>query len=156
MAGVRFVASSGEIDTGTAAKTILQLSAAGNHRALVDELSVQFGGVSNTDEPVLVRLVRQTSAGTGGTAGTVHKANPGDAETVQTQATVGPASAAWTGEPTDAGQLALPEWKIHPQSGLVWQAPLDQPVVVPGSGRIGVVVTSAVDVPVVVGMRGSE
>src|SRR6187200_1914628 len=71
--------------TGTAAKTLLQLVAAANHRFVVKEIAVSFAGTSATDPPVLIEVLRQTTAGTM-TALSPVKANDADEETLQTTA----------------------------------------------------------------------
>ncbi len=82
MAGLRFHAKTAEVATGTALKTIMQLMAAANHRVKVKELSISFKGVSNTDAPILVEVLRQTTAGTM-TALTLVKNNDADDEILE-------------------------------------------------------------------------
>lgn len=65
MAGRYFSATkSGVALAAATAKTAVQVIAATNHAVKVWGLAVSFNGVSNTDEPALVQIVRQTDAGT--------------------------------------------------------------------------------------------
>lgn len=138
MAGVRCAAVTSEIATGTSAKTLLQITAAGNHRVLIGELSISFKGTSNTAAPIRVRVLRQTTAGTM-TSLTPVKLNSADDETIQTTA-----QHTATAEPT-AGEVLLAE-EVHPQTGYTWQAPFGRELVVPGGGRLGVEVSAGADV----------
>jgi hypothetical protein len=138
MAGVKAVAQTAEIATGTAKKTLLQLVAASNHRALVKEISVSFKGTSNTAAPILVQVLRQTDAGTM-TSLTPAKLNTADDETLQTTA-----QHTATAEPTGTSEVMGEE--VHPQGGYTWQAPFGGEIVVPGGGRIGIAVTAGADV----------
>lgn len=134
MAGVRAVAQTAEIDTGTSKKTLLQIVAATNQRVLVREISVSFDGTSNTAAPILVQVLRQTTAGTM-SALTLQKMNPDDGETLQT---TGQHTA--TAEPTGTDEV-LGE-SVHPQGGYTWQAPFGGEIHVPGGGRLGLAVTA--------------
>jgi len=65
MAAVIAVANTAEIAlSGATAKTVLQLVAASNHCVKIKSWGVFFDGTSVTAEPVQVRLLRQTDAGT--------------------------------------------------------------------------------------------
>ena len=137
MAGLNFsVTTEGEIALAAAAtKTVLQLVAPTNQRVEVMGLSVSFDGVSATQEPIKVDLLRQTTAGTGGSAATPSK--DGDyAETIQTTAQKNIATA----EPT-AGAV-LRSWNIHPQFGIDKTFRKGE-VQVPGGGRLGLRCTTA-------------
>ena len=140
MAGVRGVAQTTEISTGTESseaekKTLLQLVAAANHRVKVDEISISFKGVDNTADPVLVRIFRQSSAGTM-SALTPKKLNEADDETLQTTAQEDASV-----EPTTGDEIMGEE--VHPQSGFLWQAPFGKEIIVKGGNRLAVVVTAA-------------
>ncbi len=139
MAGVLFAAQSPKIATGVAAKTILQLVAATNTRIKLKEWSISFDGTSNTATPLLVELVRQTSAGTM-TALTLRKINNSDAETLQSTS-----QHTATAEPTDASDVPYTEL-IHPQTGYTWQAPFGGEIIVKGGERLGLRVTAAATV----------
>ncbi len=150
MSAVRWNAPTGAIAlTAATARTVLQLIAASNHRATLKELSVSFDGVSNTATPVVVRLLRQTTAGTGGTSLTLTKGNPGDDETIQTTA-----NHSLTAEPT-AGDL-IETYYIHPQGGRDWQAPFAEPTTIPGGTRLGIEITAPAGVNVRVVAKGEE
>lgn len=148
MAGIGFQAATGNIATGTAAKTLVQIIAAANHRVLIKQVSVCFRGTSNSDAPVLIQILRQTNAGTMSSQ-TLTKQSPGDDETLQTTATH-----TATGEP-GSGDL-VQSYAIHPQQGMIWQHTFGDPIIVPGGTRLGVVVTAGADVNAVVTILGEE
>lgn len=134
------VAEKSGIASGVAAKTLLQILAAANHRLRIKEVGVCFHGIVNTEAPVLVQLVRQSTAGTM-SALTPVKEDSSLAETLTTTA-----QHTATAEPTNTDVLR--SWAVHPQSGLVYQAvPGDEPIV-PGAGRVGLVVTAGVSINV--------
>jgi hypothetical protein len=150
MAGVRFKARTDPIATGTSAKTLLQLVAAGNHGILIEEISVSFRGTSNTAEPIRVDVLRQTSAGTMGTSSSTIVKDPDDSdETLQTtrQDTA-------SAEPT-AGDILLSE-AVHPQQGYTWTFPFHARLKVGGGDRLGIRVTAAADVNAMVRVTGEE
>jgi hypothetical protein len=138
MAGIKAVAQTDEIATGTSKKTLLQLIAASNHRILVKEVSISFDGTSPTAAPILVEVARQTDAGTASSLTPVKIDQDGD-ETLQTTA-----QHTATAEPTE-GDVPMRE-KVHPQGGYTWQAPFGGEIVVNGGDRLGVVVTSGASV----------
>lgn len=140
MAGIRAVAQTAEVATGTSAKTILQLVAAANHRVVIKEWSVSFDGTSNTGDPIQVKLVRQSDAGTGGDALTPTKMDLDGDETLQTTAQKDVDG----GEPT--GSTVVSAEQVHPQGGYTWQAPFGGDIVVNGGDRLGIVVTAGADV----------
>ena len=148
MAGIFAVATKNEIATGTSVKTVLQITAAANHRTLVHEVSVAFQGSTISNAPVLVEVLRQTTAGTA-TSLTPVKENNNDDETIQTTA-----SHTATAEPT-AGDILRSEY-VHPMTGFTWQAQFGKALVVPGSGRLGIRVTAANDVDCAPTMRFEE
>lgn len=136
MAGIIGIAQTAEIAHagGDAAKTLLQLVAAANHRVLVIEWSVSFNGIDNTAEPIKVSLARQTTAGTS-SALTPEKMNEGDDETLQTTA-----RHTATVEPTTGNSIARE--KVHPQGGFTWQAPPGGKIVIKGGNRLGWIITA--------------
>jgi hypothetical protein len=144
MSGVGFRANTAQVATGTSAKTILQVVAAANHRIVVNKIVVSFEGVTVTDAPIQVRVLRQSTAGTM-SALTLVKDDSTDDETLQT---TGLHTA--TAEPT-AGDV-LESQMVHPQSSRVFVGPY----VVPGGGRLGVEVTAAVGVDCIVSAYGEE
>lgn len=140
MAGINIVANPGEVTTGTSVKTVLQAVAPSNHRVKIKRWGITCKGVVSTDPPVLVRLLRQTTAGAM-TALTPKKL--GDyTETVQTTA-----QHTATGEPTAGDVLAIRE--VHPQAGYYEILPFGDEIVIPGSGRVGIEVTATVSISVV-------
>lgn len=136
MSGVNAVAVTGEIVTGTSTKTLVQIIAAANHRVLVDYIAVSFKGVVPTDAPILVEVLRQSTAGTM-SALTPKKLNDADDETLQTTA-----QHTASGEPT-AGDILFSA-EVHPQGSKVWHMPMHKRLVVKGGGRLGVRVTAGV------------
>lgn len=148
MSGVRWKLATAEVATGTSLKTIAQAVAAANHGALVDEISVSFQGVSNTGEPILVEVVRQTDAGT--TSALTPVKDPDDTdETLQLTA-----RHTATAEPTTTDVL-MREF-VHPQTGWTWQAPFGRQIKIGGGDRLGVRVTAGADVGCLVRMAGEE
>jgi hypothetical protein len=137
MAGNRANAVTGEIATGTSAKTLLQLVAAANVKVKVSEIGIYFKGTSNSAAPIKVDVLRQTDAGTA-SALTPKKLDDAQ-ETLQTEA-----QHTATAEPS-AGDVLM-SMEVHPQSGFHWQAPFGQDIIIPGGGRLGVRVTAGADV----------
>ena len=148
MSGVRFKAVTGQIATGTSAKTLLQVVAAANHGILIDEISISFAGTSNTATPIKVDVLRQTTAGTMSALTPVKDPDDSD-ETLQVTA-----QHTATAEPT-AGDVLLSE-HIHPQQGYTWQAPFGRSIKIGGGDRLGVRTTAAADVNAIVRVAGEE
>lgn len=149
MSGVRFSVNSGNIATGTPGPTtMLQVVAAANHRVKVNEIGVSFEGIDPEGQPILVEILRQTTAGTS-SAATPVKINPADDETLQVTAIK-----AATVEPT-AGDV-LDMMLIHPQTGRDWQAVFAGEFIVPGGTRLGVRVSAAASVNGVATIKGEE
>lgn len=132
------VTSEGEIATGTAAKTLLQLVAASNHRIALLGFSISFDGVASDAAPIQVDILRQTTAGTMSSATPV-KEDPGCDETIQTTAQKNA-----TAEPT-AGDV-LRRYQVHPQVGIEIKFGADEEIIIPGGGRLGLRVTAAATV----------
>jgi hypothetical protein len=130
------------VTTGTALKTIAQIAAAAGDRLEIIEWSLSFNGTSASAVPVLVQLNRQTSAGTGGVSATPALQDLGDAASGTTGLT-GPLAATWTAEPT-AGTIIYQDYYTPVGLGPAWQYPLGRGIIVPLSGRMGIVVTAAV------------
>lgn len=111
MAGMLFTASKSAVALAAAtAKTVVQVVAATNHGVVCWGLSVAFDGASNTAVPVLVQIVRQTTAGTM-SALTPTKKNDSDGDTLDVTA-----QHTATVEPTTTDILY--ETYVHPQTGL--------------------------------------
>ena len=152
MAGVKWTAvPTAAFATGTSRKTILQVLAASNHRALVKEWGISFAGVTNTAVPILVELVVQSTAGSSGDSLTVQKRNTSDDETLQITAL---SNIDGSTAPTDTRVVWV--GYVHPQGGRDWQAPWGEEWPVKGGERLGVVVTAVEDVNVVPYMHGEE
>lgn len=135
MAGVLFWADTGEVSLSAAtAKTCLEIGAAANHRVLIHQLSVMFKGTTAGNEPATVELTRFAASGTG-TAVTEVKFDETDDETIQTAcehtATVEPAA-----------QTVLQTWSVHPSSGVIWTAPITNPIPIKGGGFAGIRITA--------------
>lgn len=138
MAGVLLRASSGEQAIANG-KTLLQVVAAAGHRVRVQGWGISFKGTSATDPPVLVQIVRQTTAGTmtAGTTGTnITRKNDTDAETIQTTTRVNA-----TVEPTTTD--VVDDFEVHPQTGYRVFFPQGQEIYIPNGERLGLKVTSA-------------
>lgn len=149
MSAVGFAAQTAQIATGTAIKTLLQVVAAANHAIKVREISVSFKGVSNTDAPILVRVLRQSTAGTMSALTPVKSPNDDSDETLQVTA-----QHTATAEPT-AGDVLKTEL-VHPQTGFLWQPRFGEEIKVGGGDRIGIDVTATVDVNAVARIEGEE
>lgn len=120
-------------------ETLLQLRGATTVKARVVEWGVSFDGVSATAEPVRIRLLRQTTDGTGTGASEVLW-DP-DAPTAAVTA-----FHSFTAEPTAGDVLA--EYDVHPQTGIVIQYPLGREPVIDNAAtsRIGIDATAAATV----------
>ncbi len=140
MAGILVSAQTAEVATTTSKKTLLQVLAAANHRVKVKEISISFDGISSVAAPIIVQVLRQTDAGTGGDSLTLQKMNESDQETLQTTALKDIDG----GEPTGANEVLGEE--VHPQGGYTWQAPFGGEIIIEGGDRLGVAVTAAVGV----------
>jgi hypothetical protein len=124
------------------AKTVIQVIAASNHRGKILGFAVSFDGITPTAEPVVVELLRQTTAGTVTSLTGVLVAPSGADETIQT---TGGYNA--TAEPT-AGDV-LRRIEVHPQSGYEVLFPFGQEPTIPGGGRVGIRCTAPAAVNVV-------
>lgn len=138
MAARHGIAKLSGVATGTSAKTLIQLVAAANHAIKITEIGCSFAGITNTDAPILVELLRQTDAGTM-TSLTPKKADDSIADTLDTTA-----QHTATAEPT--GSDVIRDWRVHPQTGLVEQISDMAPIIVGAGDRIGLRVTAGVSV----------
>jgi hypothetical protein len=149
MAGNRFSVNSGEISSGTAAKTLLQVVAASNVPVKISRFHVSTKGTSSSASPLKCRVIRQSDAGTM-SAATPKKLDPGRDETLQVTAQKNA-----TAEPTPTDELFV--FEVHPQGGgHTEQTRFGEEVIVPGGGRIAIEVTAAADVTVVADIHGEE
>lgn len=132
MAALILSANSGSqgLATGTA-ETVLQLTAATNQRIKILGYSVTLAGTSAVD--LIIRVVKQTSAGTSGTTVTPVKLEPGAAETIQTTAATN-----FSAEPTST---SVYEYKRVLGSYEKTFFP-GQEIIVAGGDRIGIEVTA--------------
>lgn len=129
------IATTAEVALAAATeKTVLQLVAPSNHRLKILSWSVFFDGVSVTAAPAVVKLLRQTTAGTMSALSLV-KADNSLAETLQATA-----QHTATAEPT-AGDI-LARKNIHTQTGYEKIFPLGQEPIVGGGDRIGIAIDS--------------
>lgn len=141
MAAFQGQASTAEVAlTAATAKTVLQLVAAANHRVKILGWSASFDGISPTAEPVQVRMLRQTTAGTM-TALTPTKRDDSIADTLLTTA-----QHTATVEPT-AGDL-LEGLEVHPQSGYQIMYPFGTEPIIGGGDRVGWELTAPANVNV--------
>lgn len=153
MAGVKFKVVTPAVPTGTAAKTILLITAAANHRVLIKGFNIAFQGVTNTDAPILVRLAHYSDDGTDGVTNTPIKVNTSDSESIEATALQGP-SGTWTVEPT----ISETFWRtyIHPQQSHREWFPFGEEIVVPGGESFGIAVTAGVSVNCVACLDAEE
>lgn len=130
MSDILVIAQTSEVALAAATpKTVLQIAAAVNHKVKLLRWGVYFDGILPTAEPVQVRLLRQTTAGT---MSALTPAKLGtDSEAVQTGA-----QHSATSEPSAGDVLDMAE--VHPQSGYEVIFPAGQEVKIPGGGRIGI------------------
>lgn len=138
MARMYGVATTTEIAlTAATAKTVVQLATSANHRIAVLGWGVFFDAVSVTAEPVQVRLLIQTGAGTMSslTPAPVHAMSETLQTTCQHTATV---------EPTNGGTSAcvLDVLEVHPQSGYEIKFPPGHEIEIGASSYIGIECTA--------------
>lgn len=116
------------------AKTVLQLTAPANQRLMVKRWGIYFDGISATAEPVVIKLIKQSTAGSGGTSQSPVIISAGS-ETLQATGLYG-----ITSEPTTTAVQDV--FELHPQMG--WQEfiPLDQGFPILGGTRLGITVTA--------------
>ena len=140
MAGILGFVQTAEVAlTAATARTVLQLVAPANHRVKVLGWGVFFDGVNTAAEPVQVRLLRQTTAGT--MSGQTPVSIVPITETIQTAgqylATI---------EPTAGDAMDVVE--CHPQQGYEVKFPMGQEIVIGGAGRLGIECTAPAGVNV--------
>jgi hypothetical protein len=131
MAALDLMANSGsQAIAANTAETILQLTAAANHRVRIKAFSVTVAGTAALD--LIVRVLRQSTSGTSGTTVTPVKIEPAAAETIQTAAATN-----FSAEPTAGNVLQYKRL----QGSYEKIFPLGQEIIVEGGGRIGVEIT---------------
>lgn len=121
------------------AKTVLQIAAPTNQRVKVKEWGVFFDGTSASAEPVVVRVLKQTTAGTMSSC-TETKRTPGS-ETLQV---VGQRNA--SAEPTASDIVDRIE--VHPQAGYEKQFGPGDEIILAGGERLGIECTAPAGVNV--------
>lgn len=125
---------SGEGLAAATTETLIQ-GVAGAKKVELVRWGVSFNGVTATDAPVLVELIRLTSAGTS-SAFTPVKLNPTDDAPLLTGRT------SHTAEPTAAD--VIERHYVSPAGGnLILQYAYDERITVSASGRLGIRVQSA-------------
>lgn len=130
MAGIFGIAQTAEVAlTASTVRTVIQLAAPVNHRVKVLGWGVFFDGTNTSAEPVQVRVLRQTSAGT--MSGLTPVQIIPVSETIQTAA-----QHSATIEPTAGDILDVVE--CHPQQGYEVKFPMGQEIAIAGSGRLGI------------------
>lgn len=132
--------------TAVPGKTVVQVTNPSTQRLKPVELMVTFDGVSSSAVPCLIRLARQTTAGTptGNTTPTPVQSDPGGPAALQTLVVAG--AAAWTTEPT-LGDILF-NARISPTSGVPFQWPLGREDWIAASGRLALVIVAAASVNV--------
>lgn len=140
MSDIILVANPGEISSGTSAKTVLQIVAPTNQRLKIKSWGIFCKGISATDAPLRVRLLRQTTAGTMSALTLVKRGIA--TETIQSSA-----QHTATAEPTAGDILAIRE--VHPQGGYYEILSPGDEIKVPGGGRVGIEVLAGVSISVV-------
>lgn len=125
---------SGVAAPSAAAKTLLQVVMGSANRGKVIAFEVSFDGADSTKTPILVELIRQTTAGTS-SALTLVKNDEAS------MAAIGTALQTFTAEPTPGDILASTE--LSPAGGIYsYQFPMDDNPVIAASGRLGIRVTT--------------
>jgi hypothetical protein len=129
------IGATGQSTSAATAKTLLQYVTPATRRAMVKEVAIGFSSTTTSDQPALVELLRQTTAGTA-TASTPLLLDPAD------PAALGSGQINATAEPTAGDVLA--SWIVPVVGGeLVYQLPLGDDIVMAVSTRIGLRVTTA-------------
>lgn len=133
----QYVAAAQGITLTTTGVVVLNVTSTGGARRInVNEIGVSFNGTSSSAVPVVVNLIRTTTAGT--TGGTISQAaTPLDAAAPSSTctATMCTTVGAWGTVPT-AGAI-LRTWFVSPTSGLVLQLPLGQEPDGPATASFG-------------------
>lgn len=135
MSGTIAVAHANEIALAASTTlTLLQVTAPTNQRIKIKRYGVSFDGIVSTDNPIQVKVYKQTGSWTG-TANTPNRVSPG-AETIQTSA-----KDTMTAEGTQ-GSLC-DQIEVHPQSGsYIRDLGFGDEVVLSGGEMFGITVTS--------------
>ncbi len=134
--------------------TVIQIAAPANINIRIHSVLFTFQGTSNTASPIVCTAVRQTDAGTGGTALTAYPLDERDAATPQATCLGG----IWvTTEPAEDGTPKIIAHRvIHPQSGMYLPFLLNGPIIVKQASRIGFKANAAAGVDCVVEVMFEE
>lgn len=133
------VTTTADVATGTAAKTIIQIKAGSTKRCKLVEWGISFEGTTSTDPPVDVRLLRQTTDGTAGSALTPVEWDEGG------EAALFTSGMNFSAEPAAGDVLAV--YQVTPNGGLlVIQYPFGREITLATSGRVGIECTTGVTV----------
>jgi hypothetical protein len=116
--------------------TYMQLRANASVPIRLIELGISFDGTSSTSTPVDVKLVRNSTDGTG-SAMSAAEINVLDGRVSTSQSATG--YKAFSVEPTISATLWVSH--AHPQNGIAWRPPVD--LTVPESGRLALFLTAA-------------
>ncbi|WP_449060595.1 hypothetical protein [Planomonospora algeriensis] len=149
----KYTAIADDVATGTAIKTILQITnPAANpasHRIAVFGYRISYRGTASTAQPVRTLIARQTAAGGGSGSGapaTVPVVRLEAAAPVSAMTAVKGPSGAWGTEPT-LGDIVFAQ-RLHPQAGMGEFIPLGDEVVVAPGEWLAVVTHAAATVDV--------
>ncbi len=139
-------------DTLANVKSILEVAAPTNQGVRITGVDLSFDGVTATNKPVLVQVIRATAAATGAATGTITP----EAENVDGNANSTILTTAnlkyWTGGATGEGTVAsVNGWRLYripPTAGTLYQLPLGRELWVPKAQffRIRCVAVNAVNV----------
>ncbi|MGL5936018.1 MAG: hypothetical protein ACRCZI_10425 [Cetobacterium sp.] len=150
MASLQFtVKPTAEVSLSAAtAKTVLQVKAPANQRVKIKGWGVYFDGTSVSAEPINVKLVRQSTAGTM-SAVTPAKCDDSLPETVQSSASVNASVEPTTGE-------VLQFRNIHPQSGYEHVYGVQDEDMIKGGGYVGILCDAPANVNVIPWIKCEE
>ena len=132
MAGLDLIANSGTQSLAAdIAETVLQLTTVANHRIRIKGFSMTISGTASRD--LIMRVLKQSTAGTSGTAVTPVKIDPAAAETIQTGAATNFSAEPAAGDVLQYKRLQSSYEKIFP---------LGQEIIIARGSRIAIEVTS--------------
>lgn len=137
MAGLKAKFTSDEVTLATTAgfKTLIVVEAAAHQRVNVLSWGVYCRGQNNADKPVKTRLIRCSTAGTGGETLTPSKLNTAFPETVQTTAKGECSGTPFSVQPTASGEQ-IDQKPVHPQTGIDVVSPEREIMQVGGGEKI--------------------
>lgn len=117
--------------TPSTTATIMQILAATNHDVKVNRITITGKGNAPTDVPIQFDLVRQTSAGSGGSSLTGSKSHTGGS-TLDVTALGNP-----TSEPSDSADIYLSR-HVHPITGCDIVFPPGRELIIKAAERLGI------------------